>query len=73
MAIANVVKKKLSPKNVRNYVDDWVVATKDDVYEYINMLRTLFTQLRMAGLQLMPSKGHFFQKQVDLLGVTLQE
>ena len=71
VTVANIIKAQLDPSNFINYIDDWVVASDNDVRKHIRLLKTLFERFRMGGLMLKPSKCHFFQEKVEFLGLMM--
>ena len=54
------------------YLDDWLMTSKD-FPSHLQLLRTVFTRLRFAGLKYRLSKSFFCQKEVLYLGHVISQ
>src|SRR4051794_4636371 len=52
----------------RDYLDDLLLITKEDLDEHLNQLEQVLTRLSEAGLKINASKSSFCQTELEYLG-----
>lgn len=57
-------------KEILSYIDD-IIVFSETLEEHLAKLEKVFRRLREANLTLKPSKCHFLQKEVNILGYTV--
>lgn len=66
--LMQLVLSGLKPYQIGVYLDDIIIASKDNIDEHLEKLGLVFDRLRLHNLKLKPSKCKFLMKQIKYLG-----